>query len=176
MKKVLVLTIIMALFLGAAVGCSDKTSGPSPVVLADQLLSAEEASEILGLEVTITEGTLNIDEETGLSDTEYVYNYNESTTLRAYLMIKQNGAIPKAAIEAGHTAEAEYEFYLNICQGDAEELDLGDKAFMQKSTGQIFILDGDYFMWLAFGISGDTDETKSINLAIAEKILDNLNN
>jgi hypothetical protein len=183
-KKILLLFLSITLVAGLFAGCGGK-KGPgdkpaqakkSRVFKPNELLSQEEATEIVGQVLVLDESSLEIDGETGISSTYYVYDIDEYTTLHALFMLRQNGAIPKEDFEDGITVKSAYESELKFCGDKAEPIKgLGDKAYFHKDYAQVGVLYGDYFFIVAFGsYSHDFEEAKETSLKIARKILENI--
>jgi hypothetical protein len=203
MKRTLGIFLCLMLITGLLGGCGDKkkadtepgktnntsVSNPSSdntsntnkpnsntkakVFKPDELLSAEEASAIIGTVVTLEDGSLNIDNTTGTSSTYYDYELTSSTTLAALFRLVQNGAIPKDKLEAGNTAASSFENELKMCGDNAEALNgLGDKAFVHKNLGQVNVLYKDYYILVGFG--EDSYNSKDLNIKVVKKILENI--
>lgn len=202
-KKILGVFLCLMLITGLLSGCGDKkksdtepaktnntsdsnvpstnTSNTSTqssnsnakVFKPNELLSAEEVSEIVGTVVTLEEDTLNIDENTGTSSTRYDYELTPSTTLAALFQLVQNGAISKNELESGTTAVSSFDYEMRMCGDKAETLiGLGDKAFIHKNLGQVNVLYKDYYILVAFG--EDNYSSKDLNIKITKKILENI--
>jgi len=152
---------------------SNKKPASSKVFKANELLTPEEVAAIVGTEVTLQEDSLEIDPETGKSFTYYKYDYNSSTSISGLFLLKQNAAVTQDKL-VGNTAEDDFNRELLFAGSYAEPLSgLGDKAFVHSMLTQVFVLYGDYFIFVGF--NGDSDEKgKEVNIAIAKKILENL--
>jgi hypothetical protein len=175
----IVLCVILAFSLLASCdgGGSRGTGGKARVFKPNELLSQQEAQDIVGTVVTLDESTLEIDNENGESMTSYIYDLDRYTTLHALLYLKQNGATPQKELDAGKDAESVYKYYYKICENDMEEINrLGDKAFVQKSTAHVFVLYGNYFIMTAFSPSNNDDyeASRDLNINIIKKVIDNI--
>jgi hypothetical protein len=154
---------------------SGSTLGSSKVFKPDELLSAEEASQIVGTVVTIEEGTLKIDSETGISDTYYVFDVGGGTTLSALFRLKQNGAIKKDKLTPENTAESAYKSELEFGGSNTEPIEgLGDKAYLHTLQNQVNVLYGDYYFLVGFG-ADDQKKAREDSLKVAKKIIENIN-
>lgn len=189
MKKLLGTVLIFILISGLFSGCGNKKESVNPnnsginnptintkakVFKANELLSPEEASAIVGTNITLEEGTLKIDNETGTSNTYYDYELTPSTTLAALFRLVQNGTIPKDKFVAGITASGSYDNELKMSGTNAEILNgLGDKAFIHKTLGQVNVLYKDYYILIGFG-EDNYDKSKELNINIAKKIIENI--
>jgi uncharacterized protein YceK len=153
------------------VDADSSKAGKSKVFKPDELLSQEEAAEIIGLPVTLDTSTLGIDSETGVSQTRYEYSVSESTDMSALFYLQQNDAVPDGSDES---AENSLNSEISLFGKDYEPIPgLGDKAYLHKMQQQVFVLYGDYYFIAAFGVD-DKEKDKEINLKIAKKVIENI--
>jgi hypothetical protein len=139
------------------------TNSKTKVFKANELLTAEEASSIVGTAVTIEEETLKVDSDTGTFSTYYDYELTSSTTIAALFKLVQNK----------EEAASSFESDKNFCGDNAEAIDgLGDRAFVHKALGQVNVLYKDYYIFIGFG--EDNYNSKELNVKIAKKVLENI--
>jgi hypothetical protein len=187
MRKLITIILGLLLVFSLLSGCSAKKSSGSDtgepegvksskhVFKADALLSAEEATAIVGGQVTINRDTLYINPETGVSNTYYDYKYSDSTDLSALFLLTQDDAITEDKSQSG-TSKDDYELALKLVGDDAEPIkELGDKAFIDKAQIQIHVLYGNRYFLVAFGTTDDPENAKEVSLKIARKIIENIN-
>ena len=155
---------------------SEAPAGPanSPVFAPQDLLSAAEASEITGFAVSMDEGALFEDPESGTISERYAYDLN-GTGIHALVEIHQDSFKPAEAIQAGETAQSAFEFEQELSKDEITPVDLGEDAFSFTNTGQLHMYYQGYYIVVAF----DADEYDSslnapLNVKLGEKILANL--
>ena len=193
-KLIMIILMLSSMLLFAA--CTDnsddqaassgKTSGSEAAEPASQsaipsdkifkpgdVLSADEAAALVGKPVAIDPSSTAIDPESGTVYARYVYS-GEDGDIDALIMIKQDSAMSKGNYDNGNTAEAAYEQEFSMNEGKSETVDgLGDKAFIQTEQNQVFLLVDGCYICVAFS-AGDLATDKDLNLAIAEKIVENI--
>lgn len=190
MKKVWVL-LLAALFLFAT-ACTSPTvkSSPGPVpstvskpgksasakvLKPEELLSAVEATELTGYPVTMEEGSLSEDKESGVISQRYVYDIN-NTTIHALVQIEQNGFKPESEIKGGNTALRSFETEVEFSKDNISQVDgVADKAFTINGTGQLHMVYKDYYIVVAFDkdIYGSS-KNAPLNILIGRRIITNL--
>ncbi len=149
---------------------------PTPIIHPDQVLSAEEASEILGLPVTIEEGSSDVDKENGISSLRYAYTLSEMTDVSALVQIEQDGLKPAEKLKEGLTARSSFDFQADLLKNEINPVeDMGDAAFLMKLDGQLFMTYRGYFVVVAFTMD-EYDSTKNapFDIALGRKILENM--
>jgi hypothetical protein len=146
--------------------------GKGKLFQPDELLSPADAARLAGTaKVSIDPGTLKV--ENGESYTRYTYDLSDSTTLHALFQLRQDAGLPKADL-ASNSAIKWYESMYNRVKNESDVLTgIGDKAFLFKPQGQVYVLYGGYFFMLAFESSDET-KTPGINIAIAKHIVANI--
>ena len=147
----------------------------SKVFEPDQLLSEAEAAKLVGIpKISLDRDSLEVDTETGTSDTRYVYDIPGGTLLALFHLV-QNGAIAKANIMNGSAAK-EWDFCYAQLKDESDILSgLGDKAFYYKSYSRVYVLYGNYFFMIAFkSPTEDESKDRDINIAIARHIIENI--
>lgn len=150
-------------------------SGKSKVFKPDQLLSEADAARLVGIPtISLDRDSLEVDPETGTSDTFYVYDISGGTLLALFHLV-QNGAMTKANMVNGSAAK-EYDFCYAQLKDESDILSgLGDKAFFYKSYSRAYVLYGNYFFMTAFkSPTDDESKNRSINIAIAKHIIENI--
>jgi hypothetical protein len=153
---------------------SNSTAGlsSSKIFQPDELLSTANAARLAGTaKTTIDPGTLKV--ENGESYTRYTYDLSDSTTLHALFQLRQDAGLSKADLATGSAAKW-YDSMYNRVKDESEVLSgIGDKAFLFKPQGQVYVVYGGYFFMLAFE-SYDETKTPGINIAIAKHIVANI--
>ena len=148
----------------------------APVIHPDQVLSAEEASAILGLPVTIDEGSRDVDKENGISSLYYHYTLSEMTDVSALVQIEQDGLKPSEQLEEGLTARSSFDFQAHLLKNESDPVeDMGDAAFLMKMDGQLFMVYRGYYVVVAFTMD-EYDSTKNapFTMTLGRKILENI--
>jgi hypothetical protein len=148
---------------GASAAGSDKVFQPH------DLLSAEEASALTGKTVTLEDGSLFKDEDTGVISERYKYDIG-SSTIHGLVEVHQDG------LSTGDTtAKDAFLSTQNMVTSESAPVELGDQAFT-AGQGQLHMLYGGYYIVVAF--DGDEYGTKELNAALnvklGAKILENL--
>jgi hypothetical protein len=182
--------LVCALVLSLPVACSssESSAGASPrpkgsasdqqigpVFLPEDLLSAEEASEVLGVPVTIDDASLYKDERRGMVTQRYVYDVSR-TTINALLQIEENGLKPASDLKEGNTAQSSFRMQQDLLKDEITEVkDLGDAAFTMDATSQLHMVYGGYYIVVAFrwDIYDSSNDTE-INIELGRRILANL--
>lgn len=167
----------------AAANPTDQASAAktSPVFRPDELLTAEEASGIVGQDVKLDDGSLYTDPESGLISERYVYDLTgegntSTTTVHALVEIYQNGLLPAAALKEGHNAKWLFNTEKEFSADEITSLSgLGQDAFYFNTTCQVHVLFGDYYIVAAFDKDPyDSSLSLPLNLAIATHITDEI--
>ncbi len=148
-------------------GGSGATS--SKVFEPNQLLSAEEASAIAGHPITMDEGTLNKDAESGVISERYKYDLG-SSTVHALVEIHQD-----SLKESDGSVKDAFLFERDLIKDDITAVDLGDDAFTLNNTGQLHLLYDGYYIVVAFDADEyDSSKNAPLNTELGKKILENL--
>jgi hypothetical protein len=149
-------------------------TGSSKIFQPDELLSTADAAKLAGTaKTTIDPGTLKV--ENGESYTRYTYDLSDSSTLHALFQLRQDAGLPKADLATSSAAKW-YDSMYNRVKNESEALSgIGDRAFLFKPQGQVYVLYDGYFFMLAFE-SADETKTPGINIAIAKHIVANIKN
>jgi hypothetical protein len=186
MKKTLIFTTELSILflLVLLVSCSkdnsqaesSDTQTVSKVFTPEELLSANEASEISGFKVTLDEGTLMKDPQTGIISLRYKYDINESNTSHALVQIEENGFKPADKINKGFTAAKSFESEMSFSKNEITPVsNIGDKAFTFNHNGQLHMLYKDYYIIVAFDADPySTDKNAPLNIKLGQRILANL--
>jgi hypothetical protein len=152
---------------GAAV---DDGSGKSDTVFEPhELLSAEEASAITGFAVTLDDGSLYKDEESGVISERYAYDLG-GTGIHALVEIHQDGLKKSEG-----TVKDAFLFEKDLSKDEIVPVaGLGEDAFTM-SQGQLHVLFGSYYIVVAFDADAyETTGNAALNVKIGTKILENL--
>ena len=148
------------------------------VFTPEELLSAEEATELSGFIVSIETTSLMKDTQKGIISERYKYDINESNTVHGLFQIEQNGFKPAAEISSGNTAKRSFETEMNFSKNEITALnDLGEQAFTFNNNGQLHMLYKDYYIISAFDADVYTNEKNAqLNINLGHRILANLKN
>jgi len=148
----------------------------SKVFLPEELLSASEATELTGFEVSIDENSLSKDSQLGIISERYIYDINESNTEHALIQIEENGFKQADAVKNGSTALHSFESEMNFSKDEISIVNgLGDQAFTFNNTGQLHMLYKDYYIISAFDADAyTTDKNAQLNINLGRRILTNL--
>ena len=150
----------------AANGGGSATS--DQVLEPHQLLSAAEASAITTFAVTLDDGSLFKDEESGIISERYSYDI-DSSTIHALVEIHQDG-LKKSD---GSVKDA-FLFEKDLSKAEIQPVQLGDDAFTH-AEGQLHMLYGSYYIVVAFDADPyGTDLNAPLNIKLGTKILENL--
>lgn len=142
---------------------SDKVFEPN------ELLSAEEASAITTFAVTLEEGSLYKDEESGTVSERYKYDIDGST-IHALVEIHQDG------LRSGDgSAKDDFLGTQELVKSESTTVQLGEDAFT-AGQGQLHLLYGSYYIVVAFDADeyGDDELNAQLNTKLGAKILENL--
>ena len=176
MKRFNVLLICcLIIFSIPSRGALGLSPGKSKVFKPDQLLSEAEAAKLVGIpKISLDRDSLEVDPETGTSDTYYVYDIPGGTLLALFHLV-QNGAMTEANMINGSAAK-EYDFCYAQLKDESDILSgLGDKAFYYKTYARVYVLYGNYFFMTAFkSTTEDESKDREINIAIARHIIENI--
>lgn len=142
---------------------SDKVFKPS------ELLSAEEATALVGQPVTLEDGSLFEDQATGVISERYAYDLS-GTGIHALVEIHQDGL----KTSDGSVRDA-FLFEKDLSKSEITSVDgLGDDAFTH-GQGQLHLLYGSYYIVVAFDADPyETDKNGPLNIKIGTKMLENL--
>jgi hypothetical protein len=133
-----------------------------------QLLSAAEASAITTFAVTLEDGSLFKDEESGIISERYSYDIDGST-IHALVEIHQDG-LKKSD---GSVKDA-FLLEKDLSKAEIQPVQLGDDAFTH-SEGQLHMLYGSYYIVVAFDADPyGSDLNAPLNIKLGTKILENL--
>jgi hypothetical protein len=154
---------------------SSPGSGAStPILLPEELLTAEEASSMVGETVSIS-GVSDRLTETGELYANYTYDFASGSTVFASLYLTQNALIPEAELKLGHDANWAFEEAKNSIDTEAVGLpDSGSealKAFYNKNNMEVSVLFRDYYMLVVFVMDRDDAATLELNKTIASHIV-----
>jgi hypothetical protein len=153
----------------AAASTGGKVAGSDQVFQPHELLSAEEASAITTFAVTLDEGSLSKDEESGTISERYSYDLNGTGT-HALVEIHQD------SFRTGDGSVKDV-FLFEKDLGKAEitpVAGLGDDAFTH-GQGQLHLLYGGYYIVVAFDADPYGNEQNApLNIKLGTKILENL--
>ncbi len=166
---------------GSTKAATAKPSEAPQIYSPHEVLSAEEASSLVGYSVKLDPGTLFSSTDLGYVSERYVYdipseNSTSTTTIHALVQIMQNGMITPEALAKGHDAlwnfDSEKEF-------SADEImsipGLGMDAFYFTGTSQVHVIFQDYYIIVAFEKDPyDASKNYELNEAIAARILENM--
>jgi pectate lyase len=134
----------------------------------NQLLSAEEASAIAGHPITMDDGSLFKDPESGVISERYKYDL-ESSTIHALVEIHQDSF----KTSDGSVKDA-FLFEKDLSKAEITAVDLGDDAFT-AGEGQLHMLYDGYYVIVAFDADPySSDQNAPLNIELGKKILENL--
>jgi hypothetical protein len=157
------------------ISTSSPTSGAStPILLPEDLLTAEEASGMVGLAVTLT-GVSDRFTETGELYADYTYDFPSGSTALASLYLTQNALISESALKLGHNAKWAYEESKKPIA--IEEISFPGftskalNAFYTKNNMEVSVLFGDYYFLVVFMMDADDAATLALNKSIASHII-----
>lgn len=157
---------------------TDSASGEntSRVFLPEDLLSASEATELSGFQVSIDSGSLVKDSQLGTISERYRYDINDMNTAHALVQIEEDGFKPADEINNGNTARHSFETEMSFSKNEITAVsDLGDEAFTFNNNGQLHMLYGGYYVVVAFDADAYTnDKNAQLNITIGHRILANL--
>jgi len=162
---------------GATASSTDTTAAPaggssgpesSQVFQPHELLSAEEASAITTFAVTLDDGSLFKDEESGVISERYKYDI-DGTTVHALVEIHQDGFK-----KSDGSVKDAFLFVKDLSKAEISAVQLGDDAFT-AGQGQLHMLYGSYYIVVAFDADPySTDLNAPLNIKLGTKILENL--
>lgn len=134
-----------------------------------ELLSAEEATALIGKPVTLDGGGLFQDEESGVISERYGYDL-DGTGVHALVEIHQDGFK-----KSDGTVKDAFLFEKELGKSEITAVaGLGDDAFTH-GQGQLHLLYGSYYIVVAFDADPySTDMNAPLNIKIGTKILENL--
>jgi hypothetical protein len=154
------------------------TSGAStPILLPEDLLTAEEASSMVGRAVSIT-GVSGGLTDTGELYADYRYDFESGSTALASLYLTQNALIPEAEVKLGHDANWAFEEAKKSLGANAADLPSsgsdGFKWFYTKNNMEVSLLFRDYYILVVFMMDADDAATLALNKTIASHIVDEI--
>ncbi|MEI8201033.1 MAG: hypothetical protein WCG21_13315 [Eubacteriales bacterium] len=150
------------------------TSNAPQIFLPEELLTAEEASWMVGQTVTLTSVSEEVT-ETGELYTDYTYDFPSGSTVLASLYFTQNALVSEAELAKGHDAKWAFEESKKYVEDQVVSIpDLGNEAFYLKNNMEVSVLYKDYYMLIVFIMDNDDAATLELNKNIAVNILDKL--
>jgi hypothetical protein len=153
---------------------SPTTSASTPILLPEDLLTAEEASGMVGLAVTLT-GVSDRFTKTGELYADYQYDFPSGSTALATLYLTQNALISEAELALGH--DAKWAFEKSKKPIAIEEITFPGftskalSAFYTKNNMEVSVLFGDYYFLVVFMMDADDAATLALNKSIASHII-----
>jgi hypothetical protein len=152
----------------ATAASANGTAASDQVFEPHELLSAAEASAITTFAVTLDDGSLFKDEETGVISERYSYDLN-GTGVHALVEIHQDGFK-----KSGGSVKDAFLFEKDLSKAEIQPVQLGDDAFTH-AEGQLHMLYGSYYIVVAFDADPySTDLNALLNIKLGTKILENL--
>jgi hypothetical protein len=156
-------------------------SKPAPVVISpEELLSAAEATSLVGQAVTASFDAAEVS-ETGETWGSYTYDIPwEGTTAKdtifASICLIQDSLISPSELKKGHDAEWSFEeFQTYIPEKIIELPGLGKKAFYVKDNSEVHVLFQDYYILIAFiKDTSNLEATLALNKSIADFVIGKL--
>jgi hypothetical protein len=149
----------------------------TPILLPQELLTAAEASSMVGLAVSLT-GVSEGPSETGELYADYTYDFPSHSTALASLYLTQNASIPKAELKLGHDAKWAFEEARRSLGANATSLpDSGSESFQSFYTNnnmEVSVLFRDYYILIVFMMDADDAATLALNKTIASHIVDEI--
>jgi hypothetical protein len=144
-------------------GDSDRAFAPF------DLLSAEEATTLVGQPVSLEDASVYKDEERGVISATYKYDL-ESSTIHALVEIHQDGLRTGSG-----SVKDDFLFEKDLGKSEITAVaDLGDDAFTH-GQGQLHLLYGSYYIVVAFDADAyATTGNAALNVKIGTMILENL--
>ena len=168
-----------------AVSSQSTTSGQTEtaprIYRPDELLTAEEATSMVGYTVTLEEGSLYTSTDLGYISERYVYDIpsegsTSTNTIHALVQITQNGLISADELKEGQDAKWNFDSEKEFSADDIYSIPgLGEDAFYFKDTSQVHVLFQDYYIIVAFEKDPyDAANNVDVNKAIAGFIVGSL--
>ena len=140
----------------------------SQVLNPHDLLSAAEASAMVGLPVTLEEATLYRDDASGIISERYAYDL-DGTGIHALVEVHQD------SLKTSGSVADDFAFENKLSKNEVEPYDLGDEAFVFSNTGQLHMLYDGYYIVVAFDADPySTDKNAELNTRLGARILENL--
>ena len=153
---------------------SGQTAAAPRIYRPDELLTAEEATSMVGYTVTLEEGSLYTSTDLGYISERYVYDIpsegsTSTTTIHALVQITQNGLISADSLKEGHDAKWNFDTEKEFSADDISSIPgLGEDAFYFTGTSQVHVLFQDYYIIIAFEKDPyDAANNVDVNKAIA---------
>jgi hypothetical protein len=153
---------------------SGQTETAPRIYRPDELLTAEEATSMVGYTVTIDEGSLYTSTDLGYISERYVYDIpkegiTSTTTIHALVQITQNGLISADNLRQGHDAKWNFDGEKEFSADEISSIPgLGEDAFYLTDTSQVHVLFQDYYIIIAFKKDPyDAANNVDVNKAIA---------
>ena len=141
------------------------------VYFPEELLTAEEASAIVGQRVTLLPGSDEVPEN-GELWAEYSYDFPSGNSAFAVLSITQNALISEAELKKGHDAKWAFNEFKKFCGTEAEAiLSQGHEAFYFEKNMNVHCLYGDYYIFAAFPMDADDAASLIVNMTIVEHVI-----
>ena len=186
--RLLILASSLAVSLAALTSCSTPsqsvsssqaaTSGQTEtaprIYRPDELLTAEEATSMVGYTVTLEEGSLYTSTDLGYISERYVYDIpkegtTSTDTIHALVQITQNGLISPDSLKQGHDAKWNFDNEKKFSVDEISSIPgLGEDAFYFTGTSQVHVLFQDYYIIVAFERDPyDAANNVDVNKAIA---------
>lgn len=157
---------------------SGQTETAPRIYRPDELLTAEEATSMVGYTVTLEEGSLYTSTDLGYISERYVYDIpsegsTSTTTIHALVQITQNGLISADSLKEGHDAKWNFDSEKEFSADEISSIPgLGEDAFYFTGTSQVHVLFQDYYIIIAFEKDPyDAANNVDVNKAIAELIV-----
>jgi len=157
---------------------SGQTETAPRIYRPDELLTAEEATSMVGYTVTLEAGSLYTSTDLGYISERYVYDIpsegsTSTTTIHALVQITQNGLISADSLKEGHDAKWNFDTEKEFSADDIYSIPgLGEDAFYFTGTSQVHVLFQDYYIIIAFEKDPyDAANNVDVNKAIASFIV-----
>jgi len=162
----------------SASATSVQTAAAPRIYRPDELLTAEEATPMVGYTVTLEEGSLYTSTDLGYISERYVYDIpsegsTSTNTIHALVQITQNGLISADSLKEGHDAKWNFDTEKEFSADDISSIPgLGEDAFYFTGTSQVHVLFQDYYFIVAFEKDPyDAANNVDVNKAIAVFII-----
>ncbi len=161
--------------MGPATTVDPSASGAlEQVLVPEELLTAEEASSMVGVTASIIDVSSKIT-DTGEIYAEYQYEFEGGTVVYAMLYLTQNALIPSAELKLGHNAKWAFEESkkgipvapVDLPGSGAKSL----QSFYNENNMDVSVLFQDYYILVAFSMDADDAATLAVNTAIASHVI-----
>lgn len=149
---------------------STASAGTSTTIYSpEELLTAEEASAMVGQTVTLTSVSDELSENGELS-AFYTYDFPSGSTVFASLYFTQNALISEEELKNGH--DAKWAFEESKKNISIENIpDLGIEAFYTKNNMEVSVFYQDFYFLVVFVADNDDAATLALNKTIAAHII-----